>query len=246
MIRQRKYEVGEEHEENIKKIIDMGTYYMQNNIPKKIPKYTLILEQIKYISPILWIIQISVLLFILLFNSIETMTVESLQRMLYCLSPLIALITVPEIMKDYFYDLSELESSCKNSNVVVFITRLIIVGFSNILFLTILTYIISGQMKENFFELISYSLLPFNLMNILVLLLVNMFKVKNHHTCLLCSLISIIVISVITPNILLMNLNYMIFTIFVFITFIILSIQVFLVLKTMSSKEGYKYGFVLK
>lgn len=234
-----------EHEENIQKIINDGKKYIENNIPNKTPISNIIIQQCKYISPVLWILQIfGIISAVILFN-IQTSNIENIKKILYFISPFISILTVPEIMKNYFFGIYEIESSCKNSIAKIFIIRLILNGFINVFSLFILIGVASLKFKQEFLDLIISAFLPFNFINIMILFLVNILKIKNHYICLICSLISFSFVIIAVPNIILKNINTIISVLLLIFTTLILYIQIIKKVKTIKRKDimGYEFNF---
>ncbi len=232
-----------EHEESIKQIVVEGKKYIENNIPDRTPIYNIILEQLKYISPTLWLLQlVGVISMIIVFN-IRQYSIENIKNILYIISPIISVITVPEIMKNYFFGIYEIESTCKNSNAKIFLTRLVLIGFINIFSLLILTVTACIKFKLALLDLVVYSFLPFNFINIIILLLIDAFKIKNHYVCLIVSLVSLSFVVFIIPNIILKNINNFISIILLVLTTTILIFQILTRIKIIKRKGIEKYEF---
>ncbi len=178
------------NESRIKQTIALGQEYMQRHIPEKTPFLSLFHEQVKYISPFLWITQFAALIIILSATMGGEPNVLTAQNMLFQLAPLSALFAVPELMKGSLYNMSELESSCKNSGSVILLMRLIAVGCINMATLLLFTGIMTGTWQQSFFSLILYAVVPYNLVNVICLALILMLKIRGSNAALTVSVLS--------------------------------------------------------
>ena len=188
-------------ESKINQTIRLGQEYISRNIPQKTPVFYLFTEQIKYISPVLLAAQFFALIIVALAAANDELNLPMAQNILFRLAPPTALFAVPELMKDVLFGMSELERSCKNNSGSILLMRLVGVGAINLLMLSIFTGIFAGSLGQNFFSLVLFVLIPYNLVNIINLFMVMLFKIKNRGASLAVSLLSAAVVFVIPMRI---------------------------------------------
>ena len=185
----------------IQQTIRLGQNYMGRNIPQKTPLFYLFLEQIKYLSPILWATQFLALIVIVFIAANGELNLSMAQSILFQVAPLTALFAVPELVKDVLFSMSELEKSCKNSSSTILLMRLIGVGCINLFALSLFAGIFAGSLGQNFFALMLYVLVPYNCVNIINLLFIRLFRIKGRGASLAVSLLSAAVVYVIPMQI---------------------------------------------
>ena len=174
----------------IQQTIRLGQDYIDRNIPQKTPQFYLFIEQIKYLSPVLWAAQFIALLVIVAVSVNRELNLHEAQKILLQIAPLTALFAVPELFKDILFGMSELEKSCKNSSSRVLLMRIIGMGCINLFALSVCAGIFTASLSQNFFTLILYVLVPYNCVNIINLLFISLFRIKGRGAALAVSLLS--------------------------------------------------------
>lgn len=184
-----------------KQTIRLGHEYMNQNIPQKTSPLYLFLEQIKYISPVLWATQFLALIVVSFIAANGELNVPMAQRILFQTAPLTALFAVPELVKDVFFRMWELEKSCKNNSSTLLLMRLIGVGCINVFLLCVFAALFAGSLGQNFFSLILFVLVPYNGVNIINLFFLSVFKIKGHGTSVAVSMLSCAILYVVSLRI---------------------------------------------
>ncbi|MEW9094233.1 MAG: hypothetical protein AB2417_04035 [Clostridiaceae bacterium] len=139
-------------------------------------------EQIKYISPVIWIAQLIVLCLtsILLWyfgNDVkETISVFSI---LSISAPIVALIGIPEIAKSFTCNMWEIEQYCRYNLQKIMAIRMVIIGATDLISMSILFSISAFYYDGNILSLILYVLVPFNISSIIYLFIFNWVKGKT-------------------------------------------------------------------
>ena len=226
-------------ENRIAQTIIAGQDYMSRHIPGRTSVWLLFGQQLKYISPFLWAAQFSALVIVVYAVMLNEPNLYTAQNILFQLAPLTALLAIPELLKDVFHDMSELERSCKNSGSTVLLMRLIAVGGINLFALSLFVGILAGVWGYNFPALALYAVVPYNLVNVICLGVVQLFKIKGKSAALAVSLLSAGVTWVL-PNTGLNITNYVLLAVFIATT-IILSVQVWAIIKK-NQTEVMSYG----
>ena len=222
----------------IGEVIRAGHRYMNHHIPYKTSIIRLFLNQLNYLSPMLWLVQLLAIVIVVGFCGMENKGLSEVQNILIQTAPLLAIFAVPELMKDSIYNMSEIEGSCKNKGSRTLILRLIAVGGINIIVLNILSAILAISYGYSFLSLILYSILPYNIANIITLLCINSFGLKSKQSALYISVSCFIVIMALPMWI---NISEIITNTILIATLIgttlILSIQLFQLFKQTSKGE---------
>ncbi len=192
------YEVPHAKESDISNTILMGQNELNRLVHNKTPLMELILNQLKYISPLLWATQLlAIILIVILSANLENPYFE-VRQILFEIMPLLTIFAVPELIKSAIYGMSELENTCKNSASKVLTARLIVIGCVNLMVITLVTATISNQYDLSFIHVIIYGLIPFNIVNGLNLLAFDLFKVRSSFTAIAISLCSAVAVNAVT------------------------------------------------
>lgn len=183
-------------ENRIEQTVLMGQDYIERNVHERTPILSLFYEQVKYISPLLWVTQFFALIIVFSLAVAGEPNLYTAQNILFQIAPLTALLAVPELIKDSLYNMTELERSCKNSGSVILLMRLIAVGCINIITLSLFVCIFAGIWDCNFFSLILYALVPYNCVNVISLGVIHLFKIKGRSAARTVSLLSAVILFV--------------------------------------------------
>jgi len=182
-------------EEQIAVAVRAGQEYMQTHIPKRNSLLRLFVEQVKYLSPLLWVVQL--LAIFLVCGTVFTTQQETdrMQEALFRISPLLSVLAVPELLKDVHFQMSELEASCKNRGSTVLLLRLLAVGMGNTAALLLLAGITAGASGQGFWVLLLLAVTPYNAATVLGLFLVRVFGLKTRASTLAVSLVSFVAVT---------------------------------------------------
>lgn len=192
------YTVSPARESDISQTVLMGQNELDRLRRSKTPLMSLVLEQLKFISPLLWATQLLVILLMVILSVNLKDPYLEVRQILFTITPLLAFFTAPELIKSVIYDMSELENVCKNSASKVLMARLIVIGCISLVAITIVTSIVSARYGMPFTQIILYGLVPFNVVNGLNLLIFDLFKVRSSFIAMAVSLCSVVMIKIIT------------------------------------------------
>lgn len=177
-------------EGRIQQTVSMGQDYMRRHVPEKTSVGHLFFEQLKYLSPLLWATQFMALIVVFSLTVSGDPSLHTAKNILFQLAPLTALLAVPELIKDSLYDMTELESSCKNSGSVILLMRLIAVGCINVLTLSLLAWVVAGVWHYRFLSLVAYALVPYNCVNVISLGMIMLLKIRGRSATQAIALLS--------------------------------------------------------
>lgn len=181
----------------MQQVIQAGQNFMEKNLPERTPLMSLLTEQMRYVSKFFWACQVLVLLAAAAAVIVLPPGFEYAERLISGISPFVCFLAVPEMTKDLYWDMSELENVCKNSSSTIFLIRLIIVGLANIFTLTGIAGIFAGAFEEVFVRIVICGMVPFVWENAMCLLLTKILPVKSRTgAVILCVIMAMAVASV--------------------------------------------------
>lgn len=218
--------------ERVDAAILLGQRYMNTHTPRRTPAFYLFVEQIKYLSPSLWLFQLIAAVLISAFAVSQADGAENVYSVLFQIAPLVSVMAVPELIKDVLCNMSELERSCKNSGSVLLLLRLIAVGMLNVLVIAFMSGILAGVYRLNFFVLLLYAFVPYNCANIISLLLIRVLKINSRFGTLTVSFTSALALMILplqTQIVYVLNTTTLLIALLG--TMIILAVQVIQVFK---------------
>lgn len=181
--------IPEIEERKIRQVIELGTEYMACHVPEKTSPLVLLSQQLRYISGPYWIIHVLLLTAVIAGSLIIPEGEVTAGAVVFHCAPILGLLTFPEVVKDAFYSMSELEAACKNSSGRIFSYRMLIVGILDILTLTLLAALSSAAWQAPLMQTVLHGLTPFLWMNAAELLTVSVWRIKSRPGYLLSSLI---------------------------------------------------------
>ncbi|OCN03430.1 hypothetical protein A7X67_11130 [Clostridium sp. W14A] len=233
------YETPQAKEYDISNTILMGQNELNRLVRSKTPLMELILDQLKYISPLLWASQLlAIILIVILSANLKNPYIE-VRQILFEITPLLSLFAVPELIKSAVYGMSELENTCKNSASKVLTARLIVIGGVNLMVITIMTATMSNQYDLPFLHVIIYGLIPFNIVNGLNLVIFDLFKVRSSFIAIAVSLGSAVIVNASIYFRSFYAISEIAWIILFWSTAVLLLIEIYRFLHTMANKEEY-------
>lgn len=159
------YTVAPADETNIQKTVLAGKQLLMKSTVQELRWYKRIINQFKYISPLLWFSQLFVIgLCMLLISHIGSDT--DMTATLSAISFIVALLGVvgfPEICKSFSYQMWELEQSCKYNLRQLIAIKLTIIGTLDLLIILAITFFTCLQTELPMWEMALYLFVPFNL-----------------------------------------------------------------------------------
>ena len=174
-------------EENREKTLKACRQYMHSHIPEKTPYVRLFSQQLRYISPLFWIWQIIVFLGVMILAVAVPKGEMFAGELLYYTGPLVGILAYPEMFRDLFYDMSEIENSCKNNSATLFVMRLLIVGVMNLLLLTLLAVVTSTSWDDSFLRTVIFGMTPFLWIHLITLPLLRVTQIRSRIGALVLS-----------------------------------------------------------
>ncbi|WP_294853423.1 hypothetical protein [uncultured Oscillibacter sp.] len=233
------YEVPQAKERDISNAIQMGQHELYKLVCNKTPFKYLITDQLKYISPLLWATQLlAIILIAVLFVNLESPYLE-VKKIIFEITPLLSIFAVPELIKSAIYGMSELENVCKNSASKALTARLLVIGCINLVAITIITAFVSVRYALPFSQIILYSLVPFNIINSINLIVFELFKVRSSFIAITVSLCMVIIMKIITDLSFFTTISEMTWGVLFWITTALLIADLCRFMRSMENKEEY-------
>ena len=175
------YTVAPADETNIQKTVLAGKRLFMKNPVQELRWYRRIVNQFKYISPLLWFSQLLAIgLCMLLIGQIGSDT--DMTAVLSAISFIVALLGVvgfPEVCKSFSYQMWELEQSCKYNLRQIVAIKLSIIGMIDLIIILAITLFTSLQTELPMWEMALYLFVPFNLACIVSFFVTSLARNKN-------------------------------------------------------------------
>lgn len=224
--------IPEPNKDHIDTVIFLGQHYMDTHTPQRTSLFYLFKEQLKYLSPSLWLFQLAAIILITAFAFSQADNSENVCNLLFQIAPLISVMVVPELIKDVLCNMSELENSCKNSGSTILILRLIAVGLINVLVIVLISGVLAGAYNLNYLVVLLYAFVPYNFANIISLFLIRVIKINTRSGALAVSFISAAVLIALPVQTQIISvLNVVTLSVSFLISLTVLTIQVLQILK---------------
>lgn len=189
------YVIASPRDEDKQKTIELVTAALEHRKNVRTPLSSLFATQLMHISKPLWATQIGALILAVLLSDAFS-AIHEMQVLLFTAVSILSFYAVPELMRARIYGMSEVEAVCKNSPAKILIIKLILIGIVNIGVILTLTLFLSRKFEVRFIELLVYGLVPFNIMNFINLLLLNIFKMKSPFAFLSASLVTALFLNI--------------------------------------------------
>ncbi len=159
------YAVVPAGEANMQKTISAGEQLLMQNPAQELRWYRRIVNQFRYISPLLWFFQLLAIgLCMLLIQRIGNGA--DMTAVLSAISFIVAMLGIigfPEVCKSFSCQMWELEQSCKYNLRQITAIRLSIIGTIELIVLLTITLFTSLRTKLPVWEMALYLFVPFNL-----------------------------------------------------------------------------------
>lgn len=170
--------------EKMDEAIGLGCRFMEQNIPDWTPRLSLMQMQLRYVSPLFWLAQLLLIVLTVMVGLVSAASSgaadhEMAGRMVFQLAPVLCLVAVPELVKDLHYDMSELENCCKNDSSIVLQMRLLIVGLTDVVTLTLLAAVLAGSLQQDFLMTVIYAMAPFVWASVANLLILRALRIRG-------------------------------------------------------------------
>lgn len=177
----RRYTVAPADETNIQGTILAGKQLLMKNPAQELRWYRRIVNQFKYISPLLWLSQLlAIVLCILLIGQLNRDTdITSIFSAISFIVALLGVVGFPEVCKSFSYQMWELEQSCKYNLRQIVAIKLSIIGTIDLLIILAITLFTSIQTKLPMWEMALYLFVPFNLACIVSFFVTSLVRNRN-------------------------------------------------------------------
>ena len=175
------YTVAPAGETNIQKTVLAGKRLLMKNPVQELRWYRRIVNQFKYISPLLWLSQLLAIgICMLLISQISSDTdITSILSAISFVVALLGVVGFPEICKSFSYQMWELEQSCKYNLRQIVAIKLSIIGTIDLLIILAITLFTSLQTELPMWEMALYLFVPFNLACIVSFFVTSLARNKN-------------------------------------------------------------------
>ena len=181
------YTVTPADETDIQKTILAGKQLLMKNPVQELRWYRRIVNQFKYISPLLWFSQLLAIgICMLLISQISSDT--DMTAILSAISFIVASLGVvgfPEVCKSFSYQMWELEQSCKYNLRQITALRLSVIGTFHLILVLVIALATSMQMSLPLWEIALYLLVPFNLSCIAAFFVLGFFRNRGKERLIL-------------------------------------------------------------
>ena len=140
-----------------------------------------ILSQIKYISITFWVAQMIAIGFAVIIVMQMVPQETNIHQLILIIFPMVSILSlygIPEIVKSKFNNMIEIESACKRGYTKTVETRILIIGVIDMLIILIVSIFLGNYFKQDILLLLLYGLVPFNIINVIGLYIVELVQSK--------------------------------------------------------------------
>lgn len=176
-------------QEKVEEVIISGGLFMEQNVPAGSNVWVLMTKQLRYLSPSLWGCQLLLLCLAIAAALITSMDCADAGYMIFTMAPVAGFLTVPEMLKDLQYNMSELESVCRYDGAKVLVLRLISAGLINVLCLTMISAAMWEAFGVSFLKTVIYGLVPYVWVNVINLFMIMLLRIRSRRVGVLLSVI---------------------------------------------------------
>ena len=176
-------------QEKVEEVIISGGLFMEQNVPAGSNVWVLMTKQLRYLSPSLWGCQLLLLCAAIAAALITSMDCSDAGYMIFTMAPVAGFLTVPEMLKDLQYNMSELESVCRYEGPLVLVIRLISAGLINVLCLTMISAAMWEAFGVSFLKTVIYGLVPYVWVNVINLFMIMLLRIRSRRVGVLLSVI---------------------------------------------------------
>ena len=142
-----------------------------------------ILNQLRSISKIFWVIQFLCFATFLL-NFSRASDLDDVQILFLTIVPIMTFYILPELLKAQLHNTSETEAACFFTPIKSLAAKMILVSSCNILIIGIISLILGLHCRLNILELLCRGLIPFNISVTLTIMTFDLIKISSPYTML--------------------------------------------------------------
>ena len=127
---------------------------------RSMPFWRFIIGQLRFVSPLAWVAQIALLIEMLLIAH-EYGESDSVMLVVMTAAVLSVAIAIPSVFKSFESNVAELEASCHHDSVQVLVSRLILFGLGDVLWMTLAAWLVPAIAGGDPFRVFLYAATPF-------------------------------------------------------------------------------------
>lgn len=127
---------------------------------RSMPFWRFIIGQLRFVSPLAWVAQIALLVSMLLIVSAYGYS-DSTMLVVMTSAVLSVVIAVPSVFKSFESNVAEIEASCHHDSGQVLVSRLILFGLGDALWMTIAVWLVPAIAGGDPFRVFLYAATPF-------------------------------------------------------------------------------------
>lgn len=187
-------------QEKVEEVITAGSLFMDKNVPDVNNVWVLMAKQLRYLSPSLWGCQLLLLCAAIAAALITSMDCSDAGYMIFTMAPVAGFLTVPEMLKDLQYNMSELESVCRYDGAKVLVLRFISAGLINVLCLTMISAVMWEAFGVSFLKTVIYGLVPYVWVNVINLFLIMLLRIRSRRAGVLLSVMPVAALYLFQPE----------------------------------------------
>lgn len=187
------YIIPDASELEIKAVIKAGKKYMNGPAYNENSTQSILLNQIQFLPPYLWVIQIALTIFAIVSAIILGQWSAPFYYPLTVLAvvvPVLTLLGTMQISKSTLYDMWEIEQSSRTPLVKIIACRMLIMGIFDLFLITVIMLFVAYFYRQPVIEMVLYGIIPFNISCTCYLLVCTKSKTKELSyqliTCMLC------------------------------------------------------------
>lgn len=124
------------------------------------PFWRFIVRQLRFVSPLAWVSQVALIAGMLLVVDAYGGT-DSTMLVVMVTAVLSVAIATPTVFKSFENDVAELEASCRHDSTQVLVSRLVLFGLSDVLWMTLAVCLIPAIAGGDPFQVFLYAATPF-------------------------------------------------------------------------------------
>ena len=125
-----------------------------------VPFWRFIIGQLRFVSPLAWVAQIALLVGMLLIVSAYGRS-DSIMLVVMTAAVLSVAIAIPSVFKSSESNVAELEASCHHKSAQVLVSRFILFGLGDVLWMTLVVWLVPAIAGGDPFKVFLYAATPF-------------------------------------------------------------------------------------
>ena len=127
---------------------------------RSVPFWQFIIGQLRFVNPLAWAAQIALLIGMLLIAH-EFGESDSVTLVVMTTAVLSVAVAIPSVFKSFESNVAELEASCHHDSAQVLVSRLILFGLGDVLWMTLAAWLVPAVAGGDPFRVFLYAATPF-------------------------------------------------------------------------------------